>query len=49
MLPKLGNCLSAVEAGVDRVHILDGRLAHSMLLEIFTDKGIGTMFYPDES
>ena len=47
MLPKLGNCLSAVEAGVDRVHILDGRLPHSMLLEIFTDRGIGTMFYPD--
>lgn len=47
MLPKLGNCLSAVEAGVDRVHILDGRIPHSMLLEIFTDRGIGTMFCPD--
>lgn len=48
MLPKLENCTDAVRAGVSRVHILDGRIPHSMLLEIFTDKGIGTMFYPDE-
>ncbi len=48
MIPKLSNCTSAVEAGVGRVHILDGRMPHSMLLEIFTDKGTGTMFYADD-
>ena len=42
MLPKLGNCIEAIENGVGRVHILDGRLAHCLLLEIFTKKGIGT-------
>ncbi len=42
MLPKLNNCTSAVKNGVNKVHILDGRLPHSMLLEIFTDNGIGT-------
>ncbi|MCD8045611.1 MAG: acetylglutamate kinase [Clostridiales bacterium] len=42
MLPKLGNCINAVKNGVSRVHILDGRLAHCLLLEIFTNKGIGT-------
>lgn len=42
MLPKLQNCIDAIEAGVSRVHILDGRIEHSLLLEFFTDKGIGT-------
>ena len=42
MIPKLGNCIEAVEQGVNRVHILDGRIPHSLLLEIFTNKGIGT-------
>ena len=42
MIPKLGNCIEAVEKGVNRVHILDGRIPHSLLLEIFTNKGIGT-------
>ncbi len=42
MLPKLNNCIDAVENGVSRVHILDGRIAHCLLLEIFTNKGIGT-------
>ena len=42
MLPKLQNCIDAIEAGVSRVHILDGRIAHCLLLEFFTDKGIGT-------
>lgn len=42
MLPKLNNCTSAVKNGVEKVHILDGRLPHSMLLEIFTNNGIGT-------
>ena len=42
MIPKLGNCIDAIEQGVNRVHILDGRIPHSLLLEIFTNKGIGT-------
>ena len=42
MLPKLNNCIDAIENGVGRVHILDGRIAHCLLLEIFTKKGIGT-------
>ncbi|MCR5254599.1 MAG: acetylglutamate kinase [Acetatifactor sp.] len=42
MLPKLNNCTSAIKNGVNRVHILDGRVPHSLLLEIFTNKGVGT-------
>ncbi len=42
MLPKLQNCIDAVESGVSRVHILDGRIEHCLLLEFFTNKGIGT-------
>ena len=42
MIPKLQNCIDAIEQGVSRVHILDGRLPHCLLLEIFTNKGIGT-------
>jgi len=42
MLPKLNNCIDAIESGVSRVHILDGRIPHCLLLEIFTNKGIGT-------
>ncbi|MBE5964109.1 MAG: acetylglutamate kinase [Lachnospira sp.] len=42
MLPKLNNCIDAIESGVSRVHILDGRKPHCLLLEIFTNKGIGT-------
>lgn len=42
MLPKLRNCIEAIESGVSRVHILDGRIEHSLLLEFFTNKGIGT-------
>ena len=42
MLPKLNNCIEAIENGVSRVHILDGRISHCLLLEIFTNKGIGT-------
>ena len=48
MLPKLQNCVDAVENGVSRVHILDGRIAHCLLLEIFTKKGIGTVILPDD-
>ncbi|MEG0368743.1 MAG: acetylglutamate kinase, partial [Hungatella sp.] len=42
MLPKLQNCIDAIKEGVSRVHILDGRIPHCLLLEIFTNKGIGT-------
>lgn len=42
MLPKLQNCVDAIQSGVSRVHILDGRIPHCLLLEIFTNKGIGT-------
>ena len=47
MLPKLSNCVEAVEKGVSRVHILDGRTPHCLLLEIFTNKGIGTAIRKD--
>lgn len=42
MLPKIKNCIDAVRSGVSRVHILDGRIEHCLLLEFFTNKGIGT-------
>ena len=42
MIPKLQNCIDAIEQGVSRVHSLDGRIKHCLLLEIFTNKGIGT-------
>ncbi len=48
MLPKLNNCIDAIENGVSRVHILDGRIAHCLLLEIFTHSGIGTAIIEDE-
>ena len=48
MLPKLNNCIDAIENGVSRVHILDGRIAHCLLLEIFTNKGIGTAIIGDK-
>ncbi len=48
MLPKLNNCVDAVESGVKRVHIMDGRTPHCLLLEIFTDKGIGTAILSDD-
>ncbi len=48
MLPKLNNCIRAVEEGVKRVHILDGRIPHCLLLEIFTNEGVGTVILPEE-
>lgn len=48
MLPKLNNCTDAIENGVNRVHILDGRIAHCLLLEIFTKEGIGTAIIKDD-
>lgn len=47
MLPKIQNCIDAIESGVSRVHILDGRIPHCLLLEIFTNKGIGTAILDD--
>ncbi|MBQ4537175.1 MAG: acetylglutamate kinase [Lachnospiraceae bacterium] len=48
MLPKLNNCTSAIKNGVSRVHILDGRVPHCLLLEIFTKQGIGTALIADD-
>ncbi|PZG49521.1 acetylglutamate kinase [Spongiactinospora gelatinilytica] len=46
MLPKMGACLTAVRGGVPQAHVLDGRVPHALLLEIFTDEGVGTMVVP---
>ena len=48
MIPKLSACIRAVEAGVPQAHVIDGRQPHSLLLEVFTTEGIGTMILPDE-
>ena len=48
MLPKLRSCIDALENGVSRIHILDGRIPHCLLLEIFTNKGIGTAILNDK-
>ena len=48
MLPKLNNCIDAIDNGVSKVHIIDGRIPHCLLLEIFTSKGIGTVFMNEE-
>ena len=45
MIPKIDCCVDAVRRGVGRAHIIDGRIQHSILVELFTDQGIGTMFY----
>lgn len=47
MLPKLSNCIDAIESGVSRVHIMDGRIMHSLLLEVFSNQGIGTAILGD--
>jgi acetylglutamate kinase len=49
MIPKIEACLTALEAGVNQVHIIDGRIPHSLLLEVFTDKGVGTMVVKGEA
>jgi acetylglutamate kinase len=46
MVPKMEACLRAVRGGVPRAHVLDGRVPHSLLLEVFTDQGVGTMVVP---
>ena len=43
MIPKVDACVTAVAGGVKRAHIVDGRLPHALLIEIFTDQGLGTM------
>jgi len=48
MIPKMEACLTAVRGGVPQAHVLDGRLSHAVLLEIFTDSGIGTMVLPGD-
>ena len=47
MFPKVEACLAALDAGVKKAHIIDGRIAHSLLLEIYTDRGIGTQIVKD--
>lgn len=47
MLPKLANCIDAIEAGVSRVHIIDGRIPHSVLMEVFSNRGVGTAILGD--
>ena len=48
MIPKLQSCLDALVNGVERAHIIDGRVPHAVLMEILTDSGIGTMFVKDQ-
>ena len=48
MIPKMECCVQAIHGGVDRVHILDGRIPHSILIELLSDKGIGTMMIREE-
>ncbi|MGH3790860.1 MAG: acetylglutamate kinase, partial [Pseudonocardiaceae bacterium] len=48
MAPKMEACLRAVRGGVPRAHVIDGRVAHSVLLEVFTTEGVGTMVLPSE-
>lgn len=49
MIPKVSSCIDAVRRGVKRAHILDGRIEHALLLELFTDDGVGTMVHDPES
>jgi len=48
MIPKMEACLRAVDAGVSRAHVIDGRVPHSLLVEVFTDRGVGTMVLPQQ-
>ena len=49
MIPKMEACLRAVQSGVSRAHVIDGRVHHSLLLEVFTDRGVGTSVVPESS
>ena len=48
MIPKMECCVDAIAGGVERVHILDGRIPHSILIELLSDRGIGTMLKKEE-
>jgi len=49
MIPKLEACITAVGAGVERAHIIDGRVPHAVVMEVLTNRGVGTMIVPDNS
>ena len=49
MLPKLRSCVNALNAGINKVHLIDGRVMHTLLLEIFTDHGVGTQIVRPDS
>ena len=46
MIPKIDSAVEAIQAGVNKVSLVDGRVNHALLLEIFTDKGVGTQVIP---
>ncbi|MCY7373600.1 MAG: acetylglutamate kinase, partial [Spirochaetaceae bacterium] len=46
MVPKMAACLRAVRGGVPKAHVIDGRVPHAMLVEVFTDEGVGTEVHP---
>ncbi len=48
MIPKITGCLRAIEHGVEHVHLVDGRVPHAVLLELFTDAGVGTMVIAEQ-
>lgn len=49
MIPKIDCCINAIQNGVKRTHIIDGRIPHSIIIELFTDEGIGTMIFDDKN
>jgi acetylglutamate kinase len=49
MLPKVDACIKALDGGVKKAHIIDGRIEHSLLLEIYTDKGVGTQIFKGDN
>ena len=49
MLPKIDGCVRALESGINKVHLIDGRILHTLLLEIFTDRGVGTQILRPDS
>jgi acetylglutamate kinase len=48
MIPKVEACIETLAKGVSKIHIIDGRLRHSLLLEIYTNRGVGTEIVPDK-
>ena len=49
MLPKINSCVEALDSGINKVQLIDGRLKHTLLLEIFTDRGVGTQIVRPDS